>query len=100
VLEAEDESGHLLGSMIRERNEEMRVIAENLMTNLMADLSQEAASHIEVGYPPVVILERAANWRTELIVVGRHGRGGLEAFLLGSVSKDVVQAAECDVLVV
>ena len=33
------------------------------------------------------------------IVLGRHGKGGLQEFLLGSVAQDVVCAAACDVLV-
>jgi nucleotide-binding universal stress UspA family protein len=57
-------------------------------------------SHIESGYPSSRILESAADWHAELIVLGRQGRGGLEDFLLGSVSKDVAQAADCDVLLV
>jgi len=35
-----------------------------------------------------------------LIVLGRERRGRLGKLLLGSVSKDVAQAAECDVLMV
>ncbi len=80
-------------------NADMRTIAHNLMDNLLAKLPGKNAPHIEMGYAPTRILELAQQWRSDLIVVGRHGHGGLEAFLLGSVSKDVVQAAECDVLV-
>jgi len=80
-------------------NADMRTIAHNLMDNLLAELPGNNASHIETGYVPTRILELAQQWRSDLIVVGRHGHGGLEAFLLGSVSKNVVQAAECDVLV-
>lgn len=80
-------------------NADMRNIANNLMNNLLAKLPGENAGHIEMGYVPTRILELAQQWRSDLIVVGRHGHAGLEAFLLGSVSKDVVQAAECGVLV-
>lgn len=80
-------------------NADMRTIARNLMDNVLASLPGKNASHVETGYVPTRILELAQQWRSDLIVVGRHGHDGLEAFLLGSVSKDVVQAAECDVLV-
>ncbi|HEY9098107.1 MAG TPA: universal stress protein [Thiobacillus sp.] len=80
-------------------NADMRTIAHNLMNNLLATLPGKNAPHIEMGYVPTRILELAQQWRSDLIIVGRHGHGGLETFLLGSVSKDVVQAAECDVLV-
>ncbi len=80
-------------------NAEMRAIAESLMANLLADLPGENAGHVESGYPPERVLELAQRWRTDLIVLGRHGQAGLEEYLLGSVSKDVAQAADCDVLV-
>ncbi|HET9832226.1 MAG TPA: universal stress protein [Vicinamibacterales bacterium] len=47
-----------------------------------------------------VILERAAEWRPDLIVVGSHGRTGLDRFLLGSVFENVVRHAPCSVAVV
>lgn len=103
VLQEEDEkqlhSAGLDDAAIRLRREDMRLIADNLLTGLLAGLPVTASRHIESGfYPTVQILERATEWRSELIVLGRHGTGGLEEWLLGSVSKDVVQAAECDVL--
>jgi len=104
ALEPLDESGlrakGLDGAAIKQRREEMRAIAENLLANLSAGLQGEVESHIESGYPSSRILESAADWSAELIVLGRQGRGGLEDFLLGSVSKDVAQAADCDVLLV
>ena len=36
----------------------------------------------------------------ELVVVGSHGRSGLKAALLGSVSRHVVSHAACPVVVV
>lgn len=108
VLEPLDESGlraqGLDSAEIKQGREEMRVIAENLMANLCASAAgEESARHdrlIEPGYPPARILESATAWPADLIVMGRQGRGGLEDFLIGSVSKDVAQAAECDVLLV
>lgn len=104
ALEPLDESGlrakGLDSAAIKQRREEMRAIAENLLANLSAGLQGEVESHIESGYPSSRILESAADWSAELIVLGRQGRGGLEDFLLGSVSKDVAQAADCDVLLV
>lgn len=81
-------------------NESMRTIAGNLMANLRSDLPYATEGHIGIGYPPALILQHAAHWNADLIVLGRHGQGGLEAYLLGSVSKDVAQAANCDVLLV
>ncbi len=92
------------GASINQQREEMRAITGNLMANLRASLPGEEKPliecHIEPGYPPARILQSAADWRADLIVLGRQGRSGLEDFLLGSVSKDVAQEAVCDVLMV
>jgi nucleotide-binding universal stress UspA family protein len=46
------------------------------------------------------ILALAEGQDVDLIVVGRHGHGGLDRLLLGSVSAQVAQRALCSVLVV
>src|SRR5690606_11626016 len=46
------------------------------------------------------ILKIAAEWQPHLIVLGTHGRTGLEHLLMGSVAEQVVRKATCPVLVV
>lgn len=46
------------------------------------------------------ILEIAAEWKPDLIVLGSHGRRGVEKFLLGSVAESVARHAKCSVLIV
>jgi len=46
------------------------------------------------------ILETAAEWKPDLIVMGSHGRRGVEKFLLGSVAESVARHAKCSVLIV
>ncbi|OYX94424.1 MAG: hypothetical protein B7Y76_10705, partial [Sphingobacteriia bacterium 35-40-5] len=46
------------------------------------------------------ILEDADTFNADLILVGSHGRGGLERFLLGSVSQAIVLHAKCSVEIV
>lgn len=48
----------------------------------------------------VGLLESAAGWRADLLVVGARGHGSVEKFLLGSVSRAVVHGANLPVLVV
>jgi nucleotide-binding universal stress UspA family protein len=50
--------------------------------------------------PREAILDAAVRERTDLIVVGSHGRSGLKRLLMGSVSSHVVDHARCSVLVV
>jgi nucleotide-binding universal stress UspA family protein len=52
------------------------------------------------GYPPRVILERARQADAQLIVIGKHAAGAIEHALIGSVALQVLEMAECDVLVV
>ena len=48
----------------------------------------------------VGLLETAAGWHADLLVVGARGHGSVEQFLLGSVSRAVVHGANLPVLVV
>jgi nucleotide-binding universal stress UspA family protein len=52
------------------------------------------------GSPKRVILEEAEAFGADLIVVGSHGQGALERFLLGSVSQAVALHAKCSVEIV
>lgn len=56
--------------------------------------------HRMAGYPAAAICERIVALPADLVVLGRYGRSGMQELLLGSVSKDVAGAADCDVLVV
>ena len=46
------------------------------------------------------ILEQAADWHADLIVLGSRGRKGLKRLLLGSVAESVARHALCSVEVV
>jgi nucleotide-binding universal stress UspA family protein len=52
------------------------------------------------GRPATLIVEKAAEFRAELVVIGSRGHGPLASMLLGSVSAEVVDHAPCPVLVV
>jgi nucleotide-binding universal stress UspA family protein len=52
------------------------------------------------GSPAPRILEYARSLPADLIVLGTHGLGGVERFLLGSVAERVLRKAPCPVLTV
>jgi nucleotide-binding universal stress UspA family protein len=65
-----------------------------------AGLALDAGNATPFGEPRSVILDLAKEWDADLIVVGSHGRRGLDRFLLGSVSESVAIHAPCSVRVV
>lgn len=46
------------------------------------------------------ILDVASEWHADLIILGSHGRKGLQRFMLGSVAESVARNAYCSVLIV
>jgi nucleotide-binding universal stress UspA family protein len=57
-------------------------------------------SHLSHGAPCREIINKAEGEGIDLIVLGTHGRSGMEHFLLGSVAERVVRTARCPVLTV
>jgi|KBSMisStandDraft_5_1062788.scaffolds.fasta_scaffold138747_3 universal stress protein A len=55
---------------------------------------------LESGNPSAEIVKAAKTWPADLIVVGSHGRGGMERIFMGSVAELVMRHAPCPVLVV
>ena len=70
---------------IRERAEEVGVTVQTA---------------IEEGTPHLEILEYVDREAIDLVVMGTHGRSGLDKYLLGSVTERVVRTAEVPVLTV
>jgi nucleotide-binding universal stress UspA family protein len=52
------------------------------------------------GDPAHAILRTARENQCDLIVMGTHGRAGLNRFLMGSVAEEVVRKAPCPVMTV
>jgi len=55
---------------------------------------------VEVGDIRESIIDSAAEWGADLIVVGSHGRSSIQRFLLGSVAEFVARHAKCSVEIV
>lgn len=54
---------------------------------------------VSAGSPASVIIEKADEWKPDLIVMGAHGRGALGRLFFGSVSQKVLHEANCSVRV-
>jgi nucleotide-binding universal stress UspA family protein len=92
----------------------------SLLEELMQDARDRASSAVEaakeillragmkvvsdpaapIGEPRGVILDAAKSWQADMIVLGSHGRRGLDRLLMGSVSEAVAIHADCSVEVI
>ena len=85
-------------------DEEM-TMADKLLSQLKAALLKALPDayityEVLVGSPAHEILECARNWPAQMILLGSHGRGGLEKLLLGSVSHYVASHSPCSFCIV
>ncbi len=67
---------------------------------MLAEYGFKTSTQVLIGDAKTMILDEAANWPADLIVVGSHGRKGLGRFLLGSVSEAVARHSRCSVEIV
>ena len=65
-----------------------------------ADAGVDTVTEVSVGSPHAQITDYADAVGANLIVMGTHGRTGLDRVLLGSVTERVVRDAPCPVLTV
>lgn len=59
-----------------------------------------ATFEVVVGHPAEYLVDYACRIKADLIVVGHHGRSGIQRWLMGSVADRVADHAPCPVLVV
>ena len=65
-----------------------------------ADTAFKVVPRTVSGYVEDEILLRIREWEPDLVVLGTHGRGGFERFLLGSVATRIVHNGDANVLIV
>jgi len=95
--------GPFIMPKVREVFEAARSFADGALEEWAAKarsegLSARAALRSGVAYQEIVTL--AVDERADLIVIGTHGRGGVDRALLGSVADRVIRLAPCPVLTV
>lgn len=86
-----------------EVEDQLRAVGEEALESIReqaAEASVEIVAAVEEGAPHDVILDYAEAAAVDLIVMGTHGRSGLDRYLLGSVTERVVRTADVPVLTV
>ncbi|MCI4625156.1 MAG: universal stress protein [Candidatus Magnetoovum sp. WYHC-5] len=76
---------------------------EKLLTEVTANAKSQGVTPkmvVKVGTPYERILETARENNINIILMGTHGRTGLEKLLMGSVAERVVALSPCSVLVI
>ena len=91
-------AGDLPGQLSAESEAATAALEAAVADALGADPAIEVDRRVVEGDAGEVLVAEAA--KADLIVVGSHGRTGLKAALLGSVSRHVVDHATCPVVVV
>ena len=81
-------------------DEEAEKVLEEAEQYLKKEKIDYSLSSILGSNPSRALVNIAKHENFDLIVVGSRGLGSAASFLLGSVSKQVVSKAHCDVLVV
>jgi universal stress protein A len=83
--------------------EALRDAAERLLSQRITPRDREqlaVETRIVVGRPFRAIVDEALAMDADLIVMGTHGRTGIQHLLLGSVAERIVRTAPCPVLTV
>lgn len=81
--------------------DELNTAAKERLTTYANEFNIEANQQIvSVGHPDEEIHRLAEVHDIDLVVIGSHGRRGLQRFILGSTANSVMQSATCDVLAV
>ena len=75
-----------------------RQILEKICRDLVGRCKQ-CKTKVAVGYVVDSIVEYAKGENADLIIIGTHGKRGLEKVLLGSVAERVIKRAHCPILV-
>ena len=91
-------AGDLAGQLGAENDAASLALAEAIADALGEDASTPVDRRLVEGDAGEAIVAQSAE--ADLVVVGSHGRSGIRAALLGSVSRHVVDHAACPVVVV
>ena len=91
-----DPEFEMVWKALREQAKDLVMKAAEKLRAAKLDVSTDLVE----GNPKSQIIDIANEWHADMIVLGSHGRSGLNRFLMGSVSQDVVRHAHCSVEII
>lgn len=89
-----------IGALPNNLEQELLANAGGALKDLAGEFDvTEEDTYLDRGHAPTQVLRLAEDMKVDLIVVGSHGRHGLQ-LLLGSTANAILHGAKCDVLAV
>jgi nucleotide-binding universal stress UspA family protein len=88
---------------VEEIEEDRKTQATELVKQVakqLRDAGFTTSELVDFGDAKTIIIDNAAKWGADLILMGSHGWKGLNRFLLGSVSDAVARHAPCSIEIV
>ena len=86
-----------------EVEDRLRAIGDEALEDIRARADEagvDVVAALREGVPHVTILEYADEADADVVVMGTHGRSGLDRYLLGSVTERIVRTSDVPVLTV
>ncbi len=80
--------------------EERRATAKSVLEEFVARCRSPYTTQVTDGEIVKAIVDLTEELQPELLVMGSHGRSGVERLVLGSVSESVLRKVKCPVIVV
>ena len=71
---------------------------ESTATSILGHISFDFSA--EMGYATDEILRKASTINCDLLIMGTHGRTGLDHILIGSVAEKTLRLAKCNTLII
>ena len=84
----------LLVESMKHEADSLKEIATTILGDIHFDFSAE------MGYATDEILRKAAAIHCDLLIMGTHGRTGLDHLLMGSVAEKTLRLSKCNTLII